>query len=123
MAKICFILVRQRRCLQENKNVVQFIYSCCYPDKRGIEIKGEFLLAFKSWKDKKKFQEIPQQQQQQQQQQQSSGEEDKENDEKQEAKLKEKREKRRLLVAKNEGLKSSKKKRKSLWMKRHSGVV
>ena len=99
--------------------MVQFKYSRYYPeiywliDKRGIEIKGEFLLAFKSWKDKKKFQQFPQQQQQQQEQkQQSSGEEDRENDEKLEAKLAKKREKRRILAAKNEDLKSSKKKKK-----------
>ena len=60
-------IVRLRRCLQQHKNIVQFIYSRCYPelysliDKRGIKIKSEFLLAFKSWKDKKKFQQLPHQ--------------------------------------------------------------
>ena len=58
-------IIKLRRCLQK---IVQFIYSRCYPeiylliDKHGIEIKGEILLAFKPWKDKKKFQQ-PQQQQ------------------------------------------------------------
>ena len=64
-------IVRLRRCLQQHKNIVQFIYSRCYGetysliDKRGIEIKSEFLLAFKSSRDKKKFQQFPQQQEQQ----------------------------------------------------------
>ena len=112
-------IVRLRRCLQQHKNIVQFIYSRCYPeiysliDKRGIEIKREFLLTFKSWKDKKKFQQFPQQQQQKQEQKkQASDEENTENDERLEKKLAEKREKRRILAAKNEGLKSSKKKKK-----------
>ena len=51
-------IVRLRRCLPQHKNI---IYSRCYPqiysliDIRGIKIKSEFLLAFKSWKDKKSF--------------------------------------------------------------------
>ena len=51
-------IVRLRICPQKNKNIVQFIYSRCYTEiyslihKRGIEIKGEFLLAFKFWKNK-----------------------------------------------------------------------
>ena len=54
-------ILRLRRCLSQHKNIVQFIYSRCYPeiysliDIHGIEIKSEFLLAFKSWKDKKSF--------------------------------------------------------------------
>ena len=72
-------IARLRRCLQQNKNIVQFIYSCCYPeiysliDKCGIEIKSEFLLAFKSWKQ--------QQQQQQQKKQSVSDDEAAENEE------------------------------------------
>ena len=40
---------------------VQFVYSRCFLeiyssfDKRGIDLKGELLLSFKAWKDKKKF--------------------------------------------------------------------
>ena len=40
---------------------VQFVYSRCFPeiysliDKCGINLKGEFLLTFKAWKDKKKY--------------------------------------------------------------------
>ena len=109
-------IIRLRKCLQRNKNTVQLVYSRCYPeiysliDKKGIGIQGEFLLAFKSWKDKKKFQ--LQQQQQQQQDQQTSDVEVKEEDLKLEEKLLEKRGKRKVLVAKNEGLKVSKKKKK-----------
>ena len=46
-----------RRCLQKNKNMVQFVCLRCFPeiysliDKRGIQIKSEFLLEFKAWKD------------------------------------------------------------------------
>ena len=60
-------VVRLRRCLQQHKNIAQFIYSRCYPeiysliDKRDIEIKSEFLLAFKFWKDKKRFERFSQQ--------------------------------------------------------------
>ena len=110
-------IVRLRQCFQQKKNIVQFIYSRCYPeiysliDKHGIEIKSEFSLAFKSWKDKKKFQLLPNQQQQQ-----------KSNLFRMKSLLKmkkfskkkfaEKREKRKILAAKNESLKSSKKKKK-----------
>ena len=43
---------------------IQFVYSRCFPeicsliDKRGINLKSEFLLRFKLWKDKKKFSTI-----------------------------------------------------------------
>ena len=46
---------------KKNMKTVQFIYSKCFPeiysliDKRGVNLKGEFLLTFKAWKDKKKF--------------------------------------------------------------------
>ena len=125
-------IVRLRRCLHQYKKFVQFIYSRCYPeiysliDKRGIEKKGELQLTFKSWKDKKKFQQFPQQQEQQQQQEQKkqcSDEEAVENDENVEKKLAEKREIQRILAAKNEGFESSKQKRKSLSMKKLFGNV
>ena len=50
-----------RRCLQKNMKTGQFVYSRCFPeiyflnDKRGIDLKSEFLLSFKAWKNKKKF--------------------------------------------------------------------
>ena len=43
---------------------IQFVYSRCFPeiysliDKPGINLKNEFLLTFKLWKDKKKFSTI-----------------------------------------------------------------
>ena len=43
---------------------IQFVYSRCFPeiysliDKRGINLKSEFLLTFKLWKDKRKFSTI-----------------------------------------------------------------
>ena len=61
-------IVLLRRCLQKHMKVIQFVYSRCFPeiysliDKRGINLKSEFLLPFKAWKDKKNF--SPQQQQQ-----------------------------------------------------------
>ena len=49
------------RCLQNHMKTIQFVYSNCFPeiysliDKRGINLKSEFLLTFKLWKDKKNF--------------------------------------------------------------------
>ena len=46
---------------KKNMKTVQFVYSKCFLeiysliDKRGINLKGEFLLTFKAWKDKNKF--------------------------------------------------------------------
>ena len=119
-------IVRLTRCLQQHKNIFQFIYSRCYPkiysliDKRGIEIKSEFLLTFKFWKDKKKFQQHLLQQLEEEKKQSTSDEEKAaENEQQLEKKPKEKREKRRILAAENERLKSSKKKKtvdeKTLW--------
>ena len=54
-------IVRLRKCLQNHMKTIQFVYSSCFPeiysliDKRGINLKSEFLLTFKLWKDKKKF--------------------------------------------------------------------
>ena len=54
-------IARLRRCLQKNMKTLQFVYSKCFPeicsliDKRVIDLKGEFFLSFKAWKDKKKF--------------------------------------------------------------------
>ena len=53
--------VRLRRYLQNHMKTIQFAYSRCFPeiysliDKRVINLKSEFLLTFKLWKDKKKF--------------------------------------------------------------------
>ena len=54
-------IVRLRKCLPNHMKTIQFAYSRCFPeiysliDKRGINLKSEFLLTFKLWKDKKKF--------------------------------------------------------------------
>ena len=54
-------IILLRRCLQNHMKVTHFVYSKCFPeiysltDKRGINLKSEFLLTFKLWKDKKKF--------------------------------------------------------------------
>ena len=54
-------IVRLRKCLQNHMKTIQFVYSRRFPeiysliDKRGINLKSEFLLTFKLWKDKKKF--------------------------------------------------------------------
>ena len=57
-------IVRLRKCLQNHMKTIQFAYSRCFPeiysliDKRGINLKREFLFTFKLWKDKKKFSTI-----------------------------------------------------------------
>ena len=54
-------IVRLRKCLQNHMKRIQFVFWRCFPeiyslkDKRGINLKSEFLLTFKLWKDKKKF--------------------------------------------------------------------
>ena len=51
---------KMKKHLVENKKIFQYVYSKCYTDiytlveKRGIVLQGEFLLAFKVWKDKRK---------------------------------------------------------------------
>ena len=58
--KDAFNIVRLRKCLQNHMKTIQFVYSRCFPeiysliDRRGINLKSEFLLKFKLWKDKKK---------------------------------------------------------------------
>ena len=55
-------IVRLRKCLQNHMKTIQFVYPRCFLeiysliDKRGINLKSAFLLTFKAWKDKKKFQ-------------------------------------------------------------------
>ena len=50
-----------RKCLQNHMKTIQFVYSRCFSeiysliDKCGIDLKSEFLLTFKLWKDKKKL--------------------------------------------------------------------
>ena len=62
--KDAFNIVRLRKCLQNHMKTIQFVYSRCFPeiysliDKHGINLKSEFLLTFKLWKDKKTFSTI-----------------------------------------------------------------
>ena len=57
-------IVRLRKYLQNHMKTIQFVYSKCFPeiysliDKHEINLKGEFLLTFKLWKDRKKFSTI-----------------------------------------------------------------
>ena len=57
-------IVRLRKYLQNHMKTIQFLYSNCFPEiysligKCGINLKSEFLLTFKLWKDKKKFSTI-----------------------------------------------------------------
>ena len=50
-------VVLLRRCLQNHMKVIQFVYSKSFPEiysligKPGINLKSEFLLTFKLWKD------------------------------------------------------------------------
>ena len=54
-------IILLRRCLQNHMKVIHFVYSKCFLEiysligKRGINLKSEFLLTFKLWKDKKNF--------------------------------------------------------------------
>ena len=49
--------MRLRKCLQNHMKTIQFAYSRCFPEiysligKRGINLKSEFLLIFKAWKE------------------------------------------------------------------------
>ena len=54
-------IVLLRKFLQNHMKTIQFVYSRCFSkiyyliEKHGINLKSEFLLSFKTWKDKKKF--------------------------------------------------------------------
>ena len=105
-----------RRCLQNHMKTIQFVYSRCFPeiysliDKRRINLKSEFLLTFKAWKDKKKFlpnnSNIDKKLENEQTLQKNI-----EEDEKVGKQLEEKNLKRKFLAKKNAALKESSKKR------------
>ena len=107
-----------RRCLQKNMKTVQFVYSRCFPeiysliDKRGIDMKGEFLLAFKVWKDKKKFPIEKQQNSDRTPVEIVNDEKSKMEDENASKKLEQKKLKRKDLAEKNQGLRQSSKKKR-----------
>ena len=58
------INIIKSRCLQKNMKTVQFVYSRCFLeiysliDMCGIDLKGEFLLSFKDWRDKKSLYQL-----------------------------------------------------------------
>ena len=57
-------ILKNREYLRKNKNVFQYVYSIVYPDiycsreKRGFNLKGEYLIAFKECKDKVKAESL-----------------------------------------------------------------
>ena len=109
-------IVRQRKCLQNHMKTIQFVYSRCFPeiysliDKRGINLKSEFLLTFKLWKDKKKFLTISTNEKKSENEE--ALEKNIEEDEKFIKELKEKKLKRKALAEKNTALKGAVKKRR-----------
>ena len=90
---------------------IQFVYSRCFReiysliDKRGINLKSEFLITFKLWKDKKKFSTIITNENEQ------PLEKKIEENEKIIKELQEKKLKRKVLAEKNTALKEAVKKR------------
>ena len=50
-----------KRKLIENKKIFQFVYSSVYPEvysvveKRGVDMRNNFHLNFREWKDRKKY--------------------------------------------------------------------
>ena len=109
-------IVRLRKCLQNHMKTIQFVYSRCFPEiyslieKRGINLKSEFLLTFKAWKDKKKFQVNMSNEKKSESDQ--SLEKNIEEDEKVIKQLQEKKLTRKVLAEKNTGLKEAAKKRR-----------
>ena len=108
-------IVHLRKCLQNHMKTIQFVYSRCFPeiylliDKSGINLKSEFLLAFKLWKDKKKF--LPISTNEKKSENEQALEKNIEEDEKVSKELKVKKLKRRALAEKNTALKEAAKKR------------
>ena len=111
-------VVRLKKCLQNHMKTIRFVYSRYFPEiysligKRGINLKSEFLLTFKLWKDKKKFLQISCNEKKSENEQ--PLEKNIEEDEKVIKQLQEKKLKRKDLAEKNTALKeASKKRRKS----------
>ena len=95
---------------------IQFVYSRCFPeiysliDKRGINLKSQFLLTFKAWKDKKKF--LPNSTNEKKSENEQALVKNIEEDEKVTKQLQEKKLKRKALAEKNTTLKEASKKRR-----------
>ena len=115
-------IVLLRRCLQNRMKVIHFVYSKCFPeiypliDKCVMNLKSEFLLTFKLWKDKKKFAQPTSVISETENNKKAENDQDLEktlvevNDEKVSEKLNEKKLKRKVLAEKNTGLKEATKK-------------
>ena len=94
---------------------IQFVYSRCFPeiycliDKRGINVKSEFLLTFKIWKGKKKFSTTSTNEKKSEDEQ--PLEKKIEEDEKLIKQLQQKKLKRKVLAERNTALKEKGKKR------------
>ena len=105
-----------RKSLQNHMKAIQFVYSRCFPeiysliDKRRIDLKSEFLLTFKLWKDKKKF--LPNRINEKKSENEQALEKIIEEDEKVSKELKEKKSKRKALPEKNTALKEAAKNRR-----------
>ena len=101
-------IVCLRKCLQNHIKTIQFVYSRCFPeicsliDKRGIDLKSEFMLTFKLWKDKKTFSTNEKKSENEQ-----ALEKNIEEDEKVSKELKEKKLKRKALAEKDTALKEA----------------
>ena len=108
-------IVPLRKCLQNHMKTIQFVYSRCFPeiysliDRRGINLKSEFLLTFELWKDKKKSLTISTNEKKCENEQ--PLEKKIEEDEKLIKQLQEKKLKRKVLAEKNKSLKEAAKKR------------
>ena len=118
-------IILLRRCLQNHMKVIQFVYPKCFPeiysliDKRGINLKSEFLLTFRLWKNKKNF--ATQTRYVVAETENNKNAENKQDldktlvevdGEKVSEKLNEKKSKRKVLAEKNTGLKEATKKRR-----------
>ena len=105
-----------RKCLQNHMKAIQFVYLRCFPeiysliDKCRIDLKSQFLLTFKLWKDKKKF--LPNSIKEKKSENEPALGKNIEEDEKLSKELKEKKSKRKALAERNTALKEAAKKRR-----------
>ena len=104
-------IVRLRKCSQNHMKTIQFVYSNYFSeiysliDKRGIDLKNEFLLTLKLWKDKKKL--LPFSTNEKKSENEQALEKNIEEDGKVSKELKEKKLKRKALAEKNTALKEA----------------
>ena len=104
-------IVRLRKCSQNHMKTIQFVYSNYFSeiysliDKRGIDLKNEFLLTLKLRKDKKKL--LPFSTNEKKSENEQALEKNIEEDGKVSKELKEKKLKRKALAEKNTALKEA----------------